>query len=238
MNHLILYIIPTKTIAFNLIQGPLVWLSFIIFTTGIIVQTYRYTMMTKINGTPPPIPEKEVPKLKSESKWDRFFYKLAFFKLSVMGFNPLLVTISLVFHLCLLLTPLFLLAHNILLESVIGFGLPSFSPQTSHVLTGAVLACGFFFLLRRIILRRVRAITTFNDYLILGLAQAPFLTGFLAHQNAYDYDTMILLHILSCELLLILIPFSKFFHMFFFFIGRFMIISEHSLGTPKRSWNF
>ncbi len=238
MNNLILQIIPTKLVVYDLIQGPLVWLSFIIFAGGIMIQTYRYAMMTKIHRNRPQIPEKEIPKLKTVSKWERFFYKLAFFKLSVVGFNPLLVTISLVFHFCLLVTPLFLLAHNVLLENFIGFGLYSFSSRTSHILTGVVLACGFFFILRRIILRRVRAITTFKDYLILGLALAPFLTGFLAHQNAYDYNTMILLHILSCEILLILIPFSKFFHMIFFFIGRFMIINEYSLGSPKRSWQF
>jgi nitrate reductase gamma subunit len=195
-------------------------------------------MMTRINGSPPPVPEKEIPKLKAESKWDRFFYKLALFKLSAVGFNPLLVTISLIFHFCLFITPIFLLAHNVLLENRIGFGLPSFAPQTSHALTGIVLACGFFFILRRIILRRVRAITTLDDYLILGLALAPFLTGFLAHQNTFNYDTMILLHILSCEVLLIMIPFSKFFHMIFFFISRFLIVNEHSLGSPRRSWQF
>jgi nitrate reductase gamma subunit len=238
MNDLILHIIPTKLVVFDLIQGPLVWLSFIIFIIGIIAQTYRYTKMTKINEFTPQIPEKEIPKLKTKSKLERFFYKLAFVKLSAVGFNPLLVTISLVFHFCLLVTPVFLLAHNVLLESVLGFGLFSFSPQTSHILTGIILACGFFFILRRIILRRVRAITTFNDYLLLALALAPFLTGFMAHQNIYDYNIMVLLHILSCELLLIMIPFSKFFHMVFFFIGRFMIVNEHSLGTPNRSWQF
>ncbi len=238
MNRLILQIIPTQLTVYDLIQGPLIWISFIIFAAGLIVQTCRYAMMTKINGNPPPIPEKEIPKLKTQSKWERFFYKLAFLKLSVIGFNPLLVAISLVFHFCLLLTPLFLLAHNVLLENFLGFGLPSFSSQTTHLLTGIVLACGFFFLLRRIILRRVRAITTFNDYLILALALAPFLTGFLAHQNLFNYNILIIIHILSCELLLIMIPFSKFFHMIFFFIGRFMIINEYSLGSPKRSWQF
>ncbi len=238
MNPIISHIIPVEAIV-DFIYGPLIWLSFVIFAAGLIVQTWRYKMMTKINDNPPLIPKKEIPKSETGSRWERFFYKLAFFRLSVMGFNPLLVTISLVFHLCLLITPLFLLAHNIMLENVFGFSLPSFLPGTSHLLTGIVLACGFFFMLRRIIIRRVRAITTFYDYLILGLALAPFLTGFLAHQNAFDcYDTLILLHILSCEILLIMIPFSKFFHMIFFFFGRFLIINEYSLGAPKRSWQF
>jgi len=235
MNQLILQLIPTKPAVFDIVQGPLVWLSFVIFGAGLIVQTYRYKMMTKINGTAPPIPEKEMPILKTESRLERFFHKLAFVKLSVLGFSPLLIVISLVFHFCLLITPLFLMAHNVLLENSIGFGLPSFSPHTTHILTGIVLACGFFFILRRIIIRRVRAITTFYDYLILGLALAPFLTGFLAHQNTLNYNTMILFHILSCEILLIMIPFSKFFHMIFFFIGRFMIVNEYSLGRPRRS---
>ena len=131
-----------------------------------------------------------------------------------------------------------MLAHNILLEEFFGFGFFSFSQSTSHTLTGIVLACGLFFGLRRLILRRVRAITSFYDFVVLGLVVAPFLTGFLAHQTAFNYNIMILLHILSAEVLLMLIPFSKFFHMVFFFIGRFMIINEHSLGTPTRSWQF
>jgi hypothetical protein len=73
---------------------------------------------------------------------------------------------------------------------------------------------------------------------LLGLVIAPFLTGFLAHEAIYDYNILIFLHILSAEILLILIPFSKFFHMVFFFIGRFLVINEHSLGTPNRSWQF
>lgn len=239
-NILISQFIPTKIVAYNFISGPLVWISFIVFAVGIAIQTYRFKMMTRENNNSHLIPKKEFsPQSKeSESKWENFLKKIVFIRLTVLGVNPLLVVVSSVFHLCLFITPIFLLAHNILLENFFGIGFFSFSQSASHALTGIVLACGLFFCLRRIIVRRVRAITSFYDFVVLGLVIAPFLTGFLAHQASYDYSTMILLHILSAEILLILVPFSKFFHMVFFFIGRFMVINEHSLGTPKRSWQF
>jgi nitrate reductase gamma subunit len=241
MNNLILQILPAKLAVSNLIhiiQGPLVWISFVVCAFGLIFQTYRFSMMLKNNTNAQPIPEKERPVLKPETKWESFWRKLAFLKLTVIGSNPLLVTVSLIFHVCIFVTPLFVLAHNILLENFFGFGLFSFSPATSHTMTGIVLACGLFFLLRRLMIRRVRAITTLFDYMLLFLVMAPFLTGFMAHEKLFDYNLIVLLHILSCEVLLILIPFSKFFHMIFFFFGRFMIVNEHSLGTPKHSWQF
>jgi nitrate reductase gamma subunit len=233
-------LIPAKIIAYNFISGPLVWISFIVFAVGIAIQTYRFKKMTKEINHSHMIPKKEFSpqSKKPESRRETFFRKISFLRLSVLGVNPLLVVVSFVFHLCLFITPIFLLAHNVLLEQFLGTGLFSFSQSASHTLTGIVLACGLFFGLRRLIIRRVRAITSFYDFVMLGLVITPFLTGFLAHQNIYNYNIMIFLHILSAEILLILIPFSKFFHMVFFFIGRFLVINEHSLGTPNRSWQF
>jgi len=105
-------------------------------------------------------------------------------------------------------------------------------------MTMIVLVCGLVFFMRRLLLRRVRIISTGYDFILLFVAIAPFLTGFLAYHHVFNYNMMIILHILSGELILVMIPFSKFFHMVFFFISRFMIISEHSLGNPKRSWQY
>jgi len=229
------------TIIYNLIQGPLVWLSLTVFIAGIAFQTWRLTKMMQPNLNDRRIPEKELIAPKALSKKENFLRKLFFLKLSVLGVNPLVVFISLIFHLCLLITPVFVTAHAVLLEKFFGIGWLSWfswSPQTTHFTTGIVLACGFFFVVRRVIIRRVRAITTIYDFMMLALALTPFLTGYLAHEGMGDYSGMIALHILSGELMLILIPFSKFFHMIFFFLSRFTIVNEYSLGAPKRSWQF
>lgn len=228
-------------IIYHFIQGPLVWLSLATFISGIIFQTWRLSKMMQPSLNDWRIPEKELPSLTVMSKKERFLRRLFFLKNSILGVNPLVAFISLIFHLCLLLTPVFVPAHAVLLEKFFGLGWISWfswSPQTAHFTTGLILACGFFFVVRRMMIRRVRAITTVYDYLMLALALTPFLTGYMAHANMGDYRLMITLHILSGELMLILIPFSKFFHMIFFFFSRFAIVNEYSLGAPKRSWQF
>ncbi|MDA8403870.1 MAG: hypothetical protein M0Z56_06705 [Desulfobacteraceae bacterium] len=225
-------------IFYNFIEGPLVWLSLAVFLSGIVFQALRLSKMMRPSLNSRKIPEKELPVPKTLTKKERFIRNLFFLKNSILGINPLIVFISLIFHLCILTTPLFVPAHAVLLENFFGFSQISWSPRFAHFLTGLILVCGFFFITRRVIIRRVRAITTTYDYLMLGLALAPFLTGYLAHANVGDYRLMITLHILSGELMLILIPFSKFFHMIFFFFSRFAIVNEYSLGAPKRSWQF
>jgi hypothetical protein len=149
-----------------------------------------------------------------------------------------MVMFSFLFHACLVVTPIFLLGHNVMLDTSFGISFISFSGKTSDTLTMIVLMCGLVFFLRRLLLRQVRILSTGYDFILLFVAIAPFLTGYLAQHHLLNYNIMIILHIFSGELMLVMIPFSKFFHMIFFFVSRFMIISEHSMGTPKRSWQY
>jgi nitrate reductase gamma subunit len=99
-----------------------------------------------------------------------------------------------------------------------------------------VFICVAFFIIRRLFLARVRAISTIYDYIVLLIAVAPFLTGYLAYHQWFDYHTVIILHILSGELMLITIPFTKLGHMLFFFLYRFLIGSEYSFTRGSRTW--
>jgi nitrate reductase gamma subunit len=100
-----------------------------------------------------------------------------------------------------------------------------------------VIAGGIFFLLRRLFLNRVRAISTPYDYLVLLIATAPFVTGFLAFHHLFDYDTVIVLHILAGEIMLMAVPFTKLVHMPYFFINRFVLVHENTLGAGgSRIW--
>jgi hypothetical protein len=101
-------------------------------------------------------------------------------------------------------------------------------------MTVIVLLCGLFFLGRRLFLARVRVLTTAYDYLMLLVTMAPFLTGFLAYHQWFDYRTLIFLHILAGEVMLIVIPFHGW-HMIFF-LYRFFIDSEYSFVQRHRTW--
>ncbi len=126
--------------------------------------------------------------------------------------------------------------HNILLDQSWGFSLLSLPESIADVLTVVVLVCAAFFLSRRLFLSRVRAISTFYDYLVLLIAVAPFLTGYFAYHQWFDYDTVMTLHILAGEIMLITIPFTKLGHMLFFFLYRFLIGSEYSFARGARAW--
>ena len=96
-----------------------------------------------------------------------------------------------------------------------GCSLWSLHESLTDGLTIVVLICVAFFMMRRIFLARVRAITSFYDYVVLLIAAGPFLTGVLAYHQWFDYPVVMILHILAGELMLITIPFTKLGHMLF-----------------------
>jgi len=228
----------TNPVLLDFIQGPMVWISFIIFGLGLIVQTFRLLNLTQKKEPRRLAPDEGYVPQSTLSRGERFSRRLAFLKITVIGQNSCMVMFSFIFHVCLVITPIFLLGHNVLLDTSFGISFISFSENTSDTLTMMVLMCGLVFFLRRLFLPRVRILTTAYDFILLFVAIAPFLTGYLAHHHLFNYNMIIILHILSGELLLVMIPFSKFFHMVFFFVSRFKIVSEYSMGVPKRSWQY
>jgi len=217
------------------IEGPLILMSFIIFLLGVLFQIYRFFSLTR---------EKERVVLNLETKKQsspqelgsqvRTLIKLL--KRTIFGTHPVVIGVTYLFHIFIFIVPIFLLAHNIFIEAAWGIRLGSFSESISDALTLLVLLGGLFFLCRRIFLRQVRSITTSYDYLVLLIVLAPFVTGFFATHQWFDYRTMIFLHILSGEIMLITIPFTRLGHMIFFFLYRFMIGSEYSFAPGTRTW--
>lgn len=131
-----------------------------------------------------------------------------------------------VMHLCMLLTPFFLSAHNLLFEEAYGWSLWSLPDGLADVMTWLVIICLGFMLWRRVAKPEVRILSTGWDYFLLLLTCAPFLTGTLAYHQVGDYQFMLVLHILCSELLLIVIPFSKLGHLVLFFFTRVAIAAE------------
>ena len=110
-------------------------------------------------------------------------------------------------------------------------------PRMIDAMTIVVLACALFFLFRRLAVPRVRAVSARSDYLVLLLAAAPFLTGFMAYRQWFDYRTVIIIHMLAGELLLIAIPFTKLVHMIFFLFARLFMTGEFNVWGGSRTWS-
>jgi nitrate reductase gamma subunit len=233
------------------IKGPMVWIAFGLFFAGLIVQGWRFFAISRkkdLAYTPGTEKKKKSKKVKAKKKkpktiMERFQPLVAFadkrwsnLENSMFRTHPLVTVVTIIFHVFLFVIPIFLLAHNELFRKAFGFSLPSLSDQTTDMMTIIFLMCGGFFLYRRIFVRRVRAITTLWDIVLLAVTLTPFITGFLAFRQWGDYSTVMIVHIVSGELMLILIPFTKLGHMIYFFLYRLLIGSEYSFGQGKRAW--
>ncbi|MCF8068025.1 MAG: respiratory nitrate reductase subunit gamma [Desulfobacterales bacterium] len=217
---------------YDFIRGPFAWAALIIFVIGTIFQLVRYFSLSKKAGI---VHYKTIPAQKTPESAVQLPF-MARVKLTILGVSPVTVITSTVFHVLLIITPIFLVAHGVLTDVAWGFSIPAFSEGFSDFLTIVVMICGAYFLLRRIFSARVRAITTLYDYIIWVIAFAPFITGFMAYHHMFNYNVMITLHIFFGGLMLIAIPFTKLVHMFYFFINRFLMKSEHTFGKGSRTW--
>ena len=155
---------------------------------------------------------------------------------TVAGTHSTMTVVTLTFHLLLIATPIFLGAHNTMIRDALGYSLPAFHEGLSDLLTFVVLVCLGVFLFRRLFLRRVRVITSAYDHFVLLVTAAPFVTGFLCYHQWGPYMPLLTLHVITGELMLILIPFTRLGHALFFFLYRFMIDNEYSFGQGRRIW--
>ncbi|SMC75294.1 Nitrate reductase gamma subunit [Desulfocicer vacuolatum DSM 3385] len=223
----------------DFVRGPLALSAFLIFFTGTAYQVLRFFYLSqKIKKTThnpfrlSPTTAVCAPPVKSTAR------RISFFKGTIAGVHPVMTVITSLFHTCLIAAPLFLLGHNNLIDESWGISFFSLPEGITDIMTVMVIGCSLFFLFRRIFSPRVRSITTLSDYLILLLTAMPFITGFLAFHQTTAYKPMIILHMLSGEIMLILLPFTKLVHMLFFFINRFLIPHENSFGRGTRTWYF
>jgi nitrate reductase gamma subunit len=220
---------------YDFIGSQLVSIALMIFVLGLIYQGIQFSKLTrKKEWIVPPLPFEQKRQKKTVGQF--IVDSLASLKGTFWKTDPLMTIVTSVFHVCLILVPIFLFGHNLLLDQSWGVSLFSLPEWFADGLTIVVLICAGFFLMRRLCLARVRAISTFYDYLVLFIAIAPFLTGCLAYHQWFDYPTVMILHILSGELMLITIPFTKLGHMLFFFLYRFLIGSEYSFTRGSRTW--
>jgi nitrate reductase gamma subunit len=223
---------------YDFVRGPLMWLSSIIFITGIIYRTVQLFVLTLKKETVP-CTKKKVKKTeqKKYSSEEQKFKLLLAFQNSLIGKNPIMAIVSSIFHACLFITPIFAAGHALSLYESWGFSFIKLPDNLIDLLTIIFLACALFFLMRRIVIPRVKSISTPYDYLLLFITAAPFITGFYAYHQYFDYKTVITLHILAGELMLIVMPFTKLGHMVFFFFIRILIGNEYSFGKGKRVWS-
>jgi len=120
-----------------------------------------------------------------------------------------------VFHIGLFIIVFLFAQHIKLIQNLTGLSWPGLPSQFIDATAVVTLATMLLVLVERINKPVKRFISTFGDYAGWTLTFLPVLTGYLAARHLLlSYTTMLALHILSVELLLIFLPFTKLIHVF------------------------
>ena len=214
---------------YEFVSGPLVWLAFIIFIGGSLYRIYYMLKNTK--------KEKVVfPHMSLKHSVASLIHWVIPFNNQYMQKRPIFTIVSFAFHICLVITPIFLLAHVILWDESWNMSWWTIPEAVTDWMTIIVIAGCIFFLFRRLTDPVVKNVTDGSDYLLLAITALPFITGFIAYHQLFAYKTMLIIHILAGEIMLIAIPFTRLSHMLFFVFTRAYFGSEQGHVKNSKDW--
>ncbi|MFH1738585.1 MAG: hypothetical protein ABIH23_06220 [bacterium] len=143
---------------------------------------------------------------------------------------------SILFHVGLILVPIFLFAHIRLWEAAIGIGWFALPRTLADILTIVTVITGIILFMGRLGSSASRAISHFQDILWPPSLIVPFLSGFLCAHPSWcpiNYHWMMLVHVLSAELILVFMPFTKIAHCVLFPFSQ--LISDLGWRFPASS---
>jgi nitrate reductase gamma subunit len=126
-----------------------------------------------------------------------------------------------IFHIGLFVVCFLSAPHILFLKDIIGFGWPSAPTAVVDAFAVITIIALVAVLVNRLTNRVMRYLTNFEDLLIWFLTILPLITGYLAfHRIGMTAPTLLAVHILSVEVLLVVFPFTKLMHAFTLFIAR------------------
>jgi nitrate reductase gamma subunit len=129
--------------------------------------------------------------------------------------RPIYSGFSLLLHIGMILTPIFLESHILLWRNAVGFGWPAIPQRLANWLTLLVIFTGLGIFLGRVLHPAARKLSGFQEFLWPLLIVTPFVTGYVASNvnvAPRTYQEVMLIHILAGDLILLLIPFTKLAH--------------------------
>ena len=214
---------------YELVRGPLAWVALIIFALG---SMYRIGFLLYTG-------KKETvldPSRSAANALRSILHGLIPFGSSDMRKQPMLTIISFIFHLCVVVLPIFLLAHIVLWYESWEIQWWSLPDLLADLMALAVILACIYFIARRLLIREVKQVTRPMDFGLLIIILLTFLTGFLAYHQWGPYRPMLILHIISSETLLVVLPFSKLGHMLSFAFSRAYMGSEFGKHLKAGDW--
>ena len=135
--------------------------------------------------------------------------------------STFIVVAGYVFHIGLFVTIFLFAPHILMFKEVIGFGWPSLPTAIVDAIAVVSIIALLALLVNRMRHTVLKFITTKEDYLVWLVTILPLVTGYIAfHRIGTTAPTLLAIHILSVELLLVVFPFTKLMHTFTVVLSR------------------
>ena len=140
---------------------------------------------------------------------------------AVFDREPLRIINGYVLHLGFFIVLFMYGPHIALFQSIFGFGWPALPSGVIDAVGAITILSLVAALVFRLNNKVMRFLSTGGDYVAWAVTLLPVLTGYLAYNHLLlPYTTMLAVHLLSVELLMVVAPFSKLTHMFSFAMAR------------------
>ncbi len=195
-------------------KGPMFDIALIVFALGLMARLAEIFLLGRA-------PNYAAPRGKEWHRGLRTLFTRNFPDPGTFQRAPFNVLVGWIWHLGFLVILLFFVPHVELAKGVLGIGWPTLPNPVIDLITGVTLVALIATLVHRLTHPVKRRISTSEDYLVWTLVFLVVLTGYLAyHRLVEPYPLVLGMHILSAELFLIALPFTKLTHIFTAFIAR------------------
>ncbi len=203
---------------YDFLTGPMLWLTFIVSFGGLLVRVVLY-----IKGLSQQLDRVAYRAHMSYGLKGAFNSIISF--LNPVGarlwrIRPGFTLMFFAFHIGIVITPIFLIAHNVMLQENLGISLPALPSGVADFMTWMAIVAGLLLALRRVAFPEVRIVTTAYDYLMIAITLAPFATGLISRYAIGDNQFWLIAHIITGEIWLLSLPFTKLSHVVLFFMSR------------------
>jgi nitrate reductase gamma subunit len=198
----------------NWVRGPGFQIAIIIFIAGIIVRFAETLMLGRKSN----LAEAKGSEMRSglrtiitRSVPDKNTFQRSTFTV-VAGY---------IFHIGLFVTIFLFAPHILMFKEIIGISWPALPTPIVDAMAVVTIIALLAVLVHRMRNTVLKFLSTREDYFVWLLTTLPLITGYIAfHRIGMTAPTLLAIHILSVELLLVVFPFTKLMHAFTIVLSR------------------
>ncbi len=214
-------------------RGPLFYASLLIFVGGMVYRLVRVLLLGWSKDRVPARGSKTLGVVKTYLKGLLVWPFIPWVK-RTFSKNPVIYLAGGLFHLSLFVVIFLGTAHMLVWKSLLGFGWPTLPlPIVDWLAAGGIVAM-FVLLIHRLTNPVMKLITGLPEWLNWTFVFLPMVTGYaLTHHLGPRYEVMFSIHMLTIDVMLVWIPFSRIAHFIFYFFSR----TIHGQEFGKRAVN-